>query len=178
MVDLIAVAEHKPFRAYEEATAHLEETARRGGVKHLSYWYLQFVDGVPDQVFWVSTYDPQYMSQYMAKFTPMGDPVLEMVMDDSVVVDWTEWLPTDGVSLDILAIAQSFGITEFGLSFPLKTGNGDKVVFSVNADSDKENWPAQRGIIAQRFRPFAQDFHARMRPMITVRQKGLSVYSF
>jgi Autoinducer binding domain len=178
MVDFIAVAQQTPFRTYESATAHLEETARRAGVKHLSYWCLQFVDGIPDHVVWVSTYDPLYMSQYMAKFTPMGDPVLEMVMDDKVVIDWTEWLSHDGVSDDILSVAQSYGITKFGLSLPLASENGDKVIFSVNAESDDESWPSQRSIIAQRFRPFAQEFNIRMRPMIAARQKGVSVYSF
>jgi Autoinducer binding domain len=178
MVDFIAVAQQTPFRTYESATAHLEETARRSGVKHLSYWCLQFVDGIPDHVVWVSTYDPLYMSQYMAKFTPLGDPVLEMVMDDKVVIDWTEWLSHDGVSSDILSVAKTYGITEFGLSFPLASENGDKVIFSVNAESDNESWPSQRSIIAQRFRPFAQEFHIRMRPMIAARQMGESVYSF
>jgi Autoinducer binding domain len=178
MVDFIAVAQQTPFRTYESATSHLEETARRAGVTHLSYWCLQFVDGIPDHVVWVSTYDPLYMSQYMAKFTPMGDPVLEMVMDDKVVIDWTEWLSHDGVSADIWEIAKPYNISKFGISLPLKSEGQDKVIFSVNTESDDETWPAQRGVIVQRFRPFAQEFHIRMRPMIAARQKGVSVYSF
>jgi Autoinducer binding domain len=175
--DLLATARHMPFRTYDDATLHLEETAKRAGVSHLSYWYLQFVDRIPDHVVWVSTYDPLYMSQYMAKFTPMGDPVLEMVMDDKVVIDWTEWLSHDGVSEEIWRVAQSYRISKYGLSFPLQSDSEDKVVFSVNTESSDENWPTLRSTLAQRFRPFAQDFHARMRPLIVAQHLGASVYS-
>ena len=82
MTNLLAQATQLPFQTYEEATAFLEDSAFRASVTHLSYWCLQFVDGSPDHVVWVSTYDPIYMSQYMANFTPLGDPVLERVMDE------------------------------------------------------------------------------------------------
>ena len=91
MSDLIADLSAVSFKNFEEATVQLERAAERAGVKHLSYWYLQFLDGIPDQVIWVATYDPIYMSQYMKKFTPMGDPVMGRVMDESVTIDWTEW---------------------------------------------------------------------------------------
>ena len=76
MANLIAAAGRKPFLTFDEATAFLEETAKRSGVKHLSYWCLQFSDELPEQVIWVATYDPNYMNQYMKKFTPLGDPVM------------------------------------------------------------------------------------------------------
>jgi Autoinducer binding domain len=176
MTDLLATARLAPFQTFEQATDFLVEQAFRASVKHLSYWLLQFVDGLPDHVVWVSTYDPRYMSQYMSNYTPLGDPVLERVMDDSVVIDWSEWA-TSGTAREIQEAATPFDISKFGLSLPLKGEGGDKVIFSVNAFSNEKDWPVQRGVIAQRFRPFAQDFHVRMRPMIAAREKGQAVYS-
>lgn len=177
MADVIADASVAPFSNFEEATAHLEESARRADVKHLSYWYLQFFDGLPDQVIWVATYDPSYMSQYMSKFTPMGDPVMGRVMDESVTIDWTEWHLNDGVSDAIWDVAKSYNITKYGLSFPIRGAGEDKVIFSVNVESNDQLWPDQRGILAARFRPFAQAFNLRMKGLIASGQIGDSVFS-
>ena len=176
MTDLMSKMLQVPFKSYEQATLYLEDEAKLAGVKHLSYWNLQFIDGTPDHVVWVATYDPLYMSKYMSTFTPMGDPVLERVMDDHVVIDWSEWLEK-GVASEIQAAAAEYGITRYGLSLPLHAGAGGKTVFSVNACSNEQRWPQERGIIAKRFRRFAMEFDARMQPLISEREKGKSVYA-
>jgi Autoinducer binding domain len=173
MTDLVATATSAPFRSFEEATQFLEETVLRAGVRHLSYWYLQYVDGAPDHVVWVSTYDPSYMSLYMKKFTPMGDAVINVVIDDQVVIDWVEWLD---VSEDIYQEAVNYGITKFGISLPIDSGTADKVVFSVNVDADEANWSETRGILAKRFRPFAKDFHHRMAHLVESHELGAAIY--
>ncbi len=165
------------FSSYEQATNFLESSAKRAAAKHLSYWYLQFLDGLPDQVIWVATYDPDYMSQYMSKFTPMGDPVLGRVMDESVTIDWTEWFHNDGVSDAIWDVAKTHDITKYGLSFPIRGAGEDKVIFSVNVDSTDLLWPQQRITLATRFRPFAQEFNQRMKGLIASGQMGGSVFS-
>lgn len=177
MADTMVDTRTAAFSTFEEATVYLEESARRADVKHLSYWYLQFVDGLPDQVIWVATYDPTYMSQYMSKFTPMGDPVMGAVMDESVTIDWTEWHLNDGVSSAIWDVAKTYDITRFGLSFPIRGAGEDKVIFSVNADSTDSLWPKQRGVLAARFRPFANEFNVRMKRLIASGQTGKSVFS-
>jgi Autoinducer binding domain len=173
MTDLVATANSAPFRSFEEATKFLEETAGRASVRHLSYWYLQYVDGAPDHVVWVATYDPNYMSLYMKKFTPMGDAVINVVIDDQVVIDWVEWL---NVSEDIYAEAVNYGITKFGISLPINSGGDDKVIFSVNVDSDDTSWAETRGILAKRFRPFAREFHARMLNLVETKELGAAIY--
>ena len=164
------------FKTYEEATNFLLDQALNLNVLHLSYWYLQFEDGLPDQVIWVSTYDPEYMSQYMQRFTPMGDPVIGSVMDDRVV-DWAEWLSADGVSEDILKTASKYGLTKYGISFPLPAQGDDKIIFSVCVDSNDVIWPSQRIELAKRFKPVALDFSVRMKTLIAAGQKGTSVYA-
>ena len=169
---------HKPasFMAFEDATQYLLDQAALQDVLHLSYWYLQFEAGLPDQVIWVSTYDPEYMSEYMQRFTPMGDPVIGTVMDDRVV-DWAEWLSADGVSEDILKYASKYGLTKYGISMPLPAPGDDKIIFSVCVDSNDVIWPSQRMELAKRLKPTALDFSARMTTLIAAGQKGASVYA-
>jgi hypothetical protein len=173
MTDMVAVANLAPFRTFEEATIFLEETVQRAGVRHLSYWSLQYVDGAPNHVVWVSTYDPGYMSLYMKKFTPLGDEVIGRVVDDHAVIDWVEWLD---VSQDIYAEAVNYGITKYGISLPIDSGGMDKVVFSVNIDCDDTNWNEQRGLLVKRFRGFAKEFNARMQVLVKTQELGASIY--
>jgi hypothetical protein len=173
MTSVLAAASLAPFRSFEEATAFLEDTARRSGVRHLSYWYLQYVDDAPDHVVWVSTYDANYMSLYMKKFTPMGDAVISRVVDENAVIDWVEWLD---VSQDIYVEAKNFGITKYGISLPISSGSPDKVIFSVNVDCDLKNWGEQRGVLVKRFRPFAKEFHLRMMALVESNELGAAIY--
>ena len=164
------------FKTYEEATNYLLDQALTLNVLHLSYWYLQFEDGLPDQVIWVSTYDPEYMSEYMQRYTPMGDPVMMSVMDDRVI-DWAEWQSSDAVLEEALKKSSINGISKYGISMPLKAPGDDKVIFSVCVDSNDVIWPTQRVDLAKRFKPFALNFNARIAPLIAASQKGTSVYA-
>lgn len=178
MVDVIATALQAPFSSYEHATRFLEETVERADVKHLSYWYLSMTDGVPDDVVWVATYDPAYMSHYMKTYTPMGDPVIEGGLEDNRILDWSEWMKTDGVSQQIYDVAKNFGLTKWGISIPFTAEEGGTVVFSVCVDGNKEEWPVTRNVLAARYRPFAHEFHARMRPLLLTGHIGKSAIAY
>ncbi len=178
MVDVIAAAMHAPFASYEQATKFLEDTVARADVKHLSYWYLRMSDGVPDDVVWVATYDPAYMSHYMSTYTPMGDPVIEGTIDEDRVIDWSEWINADGVSHKIYEVAKNYGLTRWGISIPFKSDDGGAVLFSVCIDCAEEDWTQMRSVLATRFRPFAHDFHARMRPLLLSQQKGQTLLTY
>jgi Autoinducer binding domain len=178
MVDVIAAAMQAPFTSYEQATKFLEETVERASVKHLSYWYLRMSDGVPDDVVWVSTYDPAYMSHYMATYTPLGDPVIEGVLEDNRVLDWSEWMNADGVSHKIYAVAKNYGLTKWGISIPFRVEDSGTVVFSVCIDSNDEEWTSARRVLVDRFRPFSHDFHNRMKPLLLTGQKGETMLAY
>ncbi len=173
MKGVLASASLAPFGSFEEATKFLEETALRSGVRHLSYWYLQYVDEAPDHVVWVATYDPDYMSLYMKKFTPLGDAVIGRVVDKNAVIDWVEWLD---MSEEIYTVALNYGITKYGISLPIDSGGVEKVIFSVNTNSDSKNWNEQRGLLVKRFRPFAKEFHVRMTGLVKSKHLGASIY--
>jgi hypothetical protein len=178
MVDVIAAAMQAPFVSYEQATKYLEEMVAVSNVKHLSYWYLRMTDGVPDDIVWVATYDPAYMSHYMATYTPLGDPVIEGVLEDNRVLDWSEWLKGDGVSHKIYAVAKNYGLTKWGISIPFRTEEGGTVVFSVCIDSNDEEWHSMRRVLVDRFRPFAHEFHGRMMPLLLTTHKGQTVLAY
>ena len=164
-----------PFNSVEEATSFLSAAAVDEGVRHLSYWYLQYRDGAPDQVIWEATYDPHYMMHYMSNFTPLSDPVITSVMDNKIV-DWAEWFKVDHVAQAVDHIATRYEITKYGISMPLAAPGEDKIIFSVNTNSNDADWAKMRGQLVTRFRPFAHDFDARMRPLVAQTEKGDSVF--
>jgi hypothetical protein len=178
MADVIASALQAPFSSYEQATKYLEETAVLAGVKHLSYWFLRMADGVPEDVVWVSTYDPAYMSYYMNTYTPMGDPVIEGSLEENRVLDWSEWMGADGVSDKLYEVAKNYGLTKWGISIPFHDDQHGTVVFSVCIDSSDAEWASQRSVLAARFRPYAHEFHNRMRPLLLTAQKGQTLVAY
>ena len=175
MFNLNNSGKQTPFNSVQEATSFLIAYAKQEGVAHLSYWYLQYQEGTPDQVIWVATYDPAYMSLYMSKFTPLDDPVINSVMNDKYV-DWAEWWDHDSLAQAVNPIVARYGITKYGLSMPLPAPGDDKIIFSLCTRSNDQEWPTLRGVLARRFLPFAQNFDARMRHLVDAGQHGDSVF--
>ena len=175
MLNLNPELRQTPFRSVEEATNFLVQQAGLSGVRHLSYWYLQFKGGTPDQVIWVASYDPAYMSHYMSNFTPLNDPVITSVMEDKFV-DWSEWFDYDHLAQSVDGILAQYGITRFGLSMPLAGPGEDKIIFSLCADSTMATWPEARNRLAKTFLPFAKSFDRFMRPLVMAGEEGKSVF--
>lgn len=158
-----------PFASFEEATRYLEDCCVRFNVLHLSYWLLSTVDGTPDQVTWIATYDPAYMSHYMMTYTPLGDPTFEASIAEHVFHDWDEALQDDEMMQQLLPVATKYGITRYGVSIPLQDGDFGDVLFSVNVKSNDEEWELLRDDLVAKFRPFGHFFHQRAKPLIESR---------
>ena len=139
-------------------------------VNHLAYTLIHSIDGTPDQVSWIATYDPAYMSHYMENYTQSGDPTFEIAFADNAVVDWVELLSSDSMWQELLPVAERYGITKYGISIPLKDGDFGNVLFSVNVKSSDEEWILLRDSLVERFRPFAHYFHRRIKPLIESRK--------
>ena len=158
------------FVSFKEATRYLEDVCARLKVNQLSYNLVHFIDGTPDQVSWIATYDPAYMSHYLERYTQLGDPTFEIAFADNAVVDWAELLSSDPMWQELLPVATRYGITKYGVSFPLKDGDFGNLLFSVNVKSSDEDWILLRDSLAERFRPFAVYFHGRVKPLIQSRE--------
>ena len=167
--------DRSPFGSMEKATAFLLQSAAETKVRHLSYWYLQYRDGAPDQVIWSATYDPAYMNYYMSLFTPLDDPVITDVMENKFV-DWAEWYDVDHLAQKMSSVAARYGLSRYGISMPLPALGEDKIIFSVCVDSNDADWPQQRNALAVRFLPFAKEFDRRMRKLVEADQLGTSVF--
>ena len=158
------------FSSFEEATQYLERMCRVLGVKHLSYWSLSVVDGLPDQVTWIATYDPGYMAHYMGHYTPLGDPAFERAMERPIVIDWTELNAEDETALKIQTQAARFGIAKHGLSYPFRDGAPRQVMFSVNVECADADWPREKARVSAILCGFGHYFHERAKPLVDSRR--------
>jgi hypothetical protein len=158
------------FASFEEATRYLEDCCARLDVLHLSYWLLSNVDGTPDQVTWIATYDPAYMSHYMMTYTPLGDPSFEASISEHVFHDWDEVLEDDTMMQNLLPVATKYGITRYGVSIPLQDETFGDILFSVNVKSSPEEWTLLRDDLVAKFLPFGHHFHQRVKPLIASRK--------
>lgn len=158
------------FATFEEATLYLEDACARLKVHNLSYWLMHSVDGTPDQVTWISTYDPAYMSYYMMNYTPLGDPTFETAITDGTLLDWDRAVIEDPMMKTILPVAMKYGITRYGVSIPIKDSDFGDILFSVNVKCNDDEWELLRGDLVAKFRPFALYFHGRAKPLIESRK--------
>ncbi len=158
------------FASFEEATRYLEDCCARFNVLHLSYWLLSQTDGTPDQVTWIATYDPAYMSHYMMTYTPLGDPTFEASIAEHVFHDWDEVLRDDEMMQNLLPVATKYGITRYGVSIPLQDADAGDILFSVNVKSSPAEWALLRHDLVSKFRPFAHYFHQRASALISARK--------
>jgi Autoinducer binding domain len=172
MANIIATAQIAPFRSFEEATDALRDTAHRGGVAHLSYWFLQYDGDDVADMFWVSTYEPQYMTEYMAYCTPTGDPVMQLLHSGESMVEWVHQGLTE-TECELLLRAERRGISNLGFSLGRRPSADTLIAFSVNAPLGAKMWSAEKQVIAERFRVFSREFHQRIRPLVYARQQGL-----
>ena len=158
------------FSSFEEATQYLEKMCRVLGVKHLSYWSLSLVDGLPDQVTWIATYDPRYMAHYMGQHTPLGDPAFEQAMERPAIIDWAELNASDATAQRIQSQAARFGIAKHGLSYPFRDGAARNIMFSANVACGDADWPREKARVSAMFCGFAHYFHERAKPLIDSRR--------
>ncbi|MCB1377153.1 MAG: autoinducer binding domain-containing protein [Alphaproteobacteria bacterium] len=158
------------FSSFEDATQYLEKMCRVLGVRHLSYWSLSLVDGLPDQVTWISTYDPAYMAHYMSTYTPLGDPAFDEGQDKPHVIDWSELNAVNGTTQRMQAQAARYGIAKHGLSYPFHDGMTRQIMFSANIDCSDGDWPREKARIIGIFCGFAHYFHARAKPLVDARR--------
>lgn len=156
----------EPFRNYAEATRYLEDLVARLGLRHLSYFLVTFSAGAPDDVVWVATYDPAYMAQYMANYTPMGDPAFDLATVAGAAADWAEMVHNDPVTADLERRGARYGITRYGFSMTMDDPDFGRVMFSVNDRCSAGEWPSRKAELATAFRPFIQKFHERMKPLV------------
>ena len=163
----LATEPRSAFASFEEATHYLESACARMKINNLSYWLVHSIDGTPDQVTWITTYDPAYMSFYMANYTPLGDRGFEVAITENQVLDWADDDPT---KQDLLPTALKYGITKYGISFPMRDGDFGDVLFSVNVKSNDQEWELLHEDLEAKFRPFAVYFHGRAKPLIQSRK--------
>lgn len=157
------------FTSFEDATQYLERMCRVLGVKHLSYWNISLAEGLPDQVTWITTYDPSYMAHYMNTYTPLGDPAFETGGDRPHIIDWMESTCDETVK-KMQVQAARFGLARQGLSYPFRDGSTRYIMFSVNVDCSDEDWPREKARVMAMFCGFAHYFHERAKPMVESRR--------
>ncbi len=155
------------FVSFDEATQYLETMCGIFGVRHLSYWSLSLTDDLPDEVTWIATYDPAYMSHYMRNYTPVGDPAFEHI---DGLVDWAASSARDSSLAAIHRAAEKYGIAKHGLSYSFREASDRAIMFSVNVECDDEAWPVEKERILGVFRNFAHYFHNRARPLVESRR--------
>lgn len=166
MIDFSATSV-KPFGTVAEATEFLESIREAMGVRHLSYWCVSYSEGSPDEVTWVSTYDPAYMNHYMSSYTPAGDPVFDLEVD---FVDWATINAEDASAQLMQDQAARFGIARNGITYRFKDEPNLRILFSANVECSDADWPFRRDELVDPMFKLAHNFHRRCLNLVDSRR--------
>ena len=127
----------------------------RLGLTNLAYAGSNPVTG---RVFGFNTYDPAWQAHYMQQGFYRIDPTLVQARRSVAPVDWTR-LDRDSSFHAVFRDAHDFGITDKGVTVPVRGPLGDIGALSVNSDLPERDWSALKARIISEIQSYAVHIH-------------------
>lgn len=115
-----------------------------------------------------TNYPEEWVKIYLENEFHKIDPVLIAASKSIVPVDWRD-IGQDYKHNRVFQLARTFGISDFGLSVPIRGPYGDFAVFSVTKSCDDAEWNALCKAIISEMHSIAFFFHDAI-----MRQHGMS----
>ena len=154
------------FSSSGDAVSYLNNAKQRYGVSNLSYWYLGAKHEQGARQTWFSTYDQRYVALYMRDIKPATDPIFEIGFARQTPLDWAEFHGFSETTESMEEMAERYGISRQGISFPIADSDGRSAMFSVNFACTDDEWLGVRGELVSIFHLFAHYFHLRARDVV------------
>ncbi len=120
----------------DNATAFLEDLCDRLGFDYASY---ATVNPVTGDVQGYATYSEEWKQHYGRKGFHHFDPTLYQAAKSIAPVDWARFAQNEKFQI-IFRDAADFGITDRGMTVPIRGPYGDCGLLNVTRDCDEDEW--------------------------------------
>jgi DNA-binding CsgD family transcriptional regulator len=160
------------FASPDDAVGYLNSAKKRYGVSNLSYWFLGDRSEQGARPTWLSTYDQRYVALYMRDIKPTTDPIFEIGFARQLPLDWSEFHGFSATTESMEEMAERYGISRQGISFPITDVQGRGAMFSVNFACTDEEWLEVRGELVSIFHLFGHYFHLRARELVNASRRN------
>lgn len=158
----------------DDITQLLHEIAGRYGLDHVAYAGSNPVSG---RVYGMMTYPVEWQALYLQNGFHRIDPTLIQARRNIAPVDWSRLERDEGFRA-VFSLAHDFGISDAGLTVPVRGPLGDVGGLSVNTSLSPEEWGRLKPEIVSDLQALAVHIHDRIMrddsPLQDLSHPGLS----
>jgi DNA-binding CsgD family transcriptional regulator len=119
----------------------LKHIANFYGFTHLSYLGL-YVGATANRQgpLYVSTYPAEWLDHYIKMGYFKKDPTIKLALESLLPFDWSTIGKPTPLTKRMFGEAREFGISETGLSFPIRGYNGEVALMTMTGDFNAQQW--------------------------------------
>lgn len=162
-VDIHSFAETIPrFATRRDARRHLAAVAARHSIAHLTYFGVSIPQIGVERDYLISTYSSDWLRRYRQMSYQHIDPVVTQGLRAAVRFDWGDREHGIRSIEDLFDDARSYGVTDQGVSIPIRGPRGERALMSVNTDLSPRAWADFRTELFAHLMAFSYGFHARI----------------
>ena len=128
------------FRASEGQEQFLSDLAERFGFSNLTYFFLgsRIVNGSPGKL--ITTYAREWQDHYFTMNYDEIDPIVLFGMKAFLPLDWSLIPKVKKTARRFFGEAMEFGISDLGVTIPVRGANAETALVSLNTDMSSQDW--------------------------------------
>lgn len=123
-----------------QAQKCLSELCVDAEIENIAYLGISLADQPNDMPTIISTYKQDWVKQYVKQQYVGIDPAIIYGMRGILPYDWASTCYTDKKIRNFFGEANEFGISNNGLSIPIRGAKGDRATFSINSSLSDAEW--------------------------------------
>lgn len=129
------------FQEPKRESTFLAELASKFGFSNITYFFLsnKAVTGSPGKL--LTTYAEEWQSHYFAMNYDEIDPIVWAGMRSFLPIDWTMVPRPTRKTQQFFGEAMEFGISDQGVTIPVRGPSGETALVSVNSEFGQKDWP-------------------------------------
>ncbi len=153
------------FTTRDEARHHLAGVAATLSISNISYFGVSIPQIGVDRDYLITTYRDDWMHRYQEMAYQNIDPVVTQGLKSALPFDWKDRERGVEIIEDLFDDARSYGVSEQGLTVPVRGPYGERALIAVNTDFSARTWQDFRTEHAADLMAFAHTFHATIMDM-------------
>lgn len=123
--------------------SYLGELAIKFGLSNITYFFLSGRALTGDTEALITTYPKAWKDHYFSMKYDEVDPIICSGMKSFLPIDWSQAPKTQKCAKRFFGEAKDFGISDQGVTIPVRAAGGETALVSLNADMAPAEW-AQR----------------------------------
>ncbi|MBB3233143.1 LuxR family transcriptional regulator [Halomonas stenophila] len=163
------------FKTLDEARDFLKSLTSRDEVTNFAYLGVSLPGDSANTPLDVTTYSSEWARHYFKKRYHRIDPAIIQGLSGILPFDWNSQPYTTRRLKEFFSIAREFGVSQQGVSFPIRGAHGERALLSVNSSLTSKDWEFFKANHLGDLALFAYMFHLKILEVQGISQIAPSV---